>query len=97
MSKVRVYEVARELGMDHRELIQRVGTLGIQVKNHMSVLEPAEVERVKRALDRSRAEATVEEQIRPTVTRRRSKRRDDEAPEKEPSFAPAPAVAPARR
>ncbi|MEZ4253183.1 MAG: translation initiation factor IF-2 N-terminal domain-containing protein, partial [Polyangiales bacterium] len=97
MSKVRVYEVARELGLDNQELIRRVGTLGIQVKNHMSVLEPAEVERVKRALDKSRVEDTVEEQIRPTVTRRRSKRADDEAAQAE-SSRPEPAiVAPVRR
>ena len=96
MSKVRVYEVARELGLDNQELIRRVGTLGIQVKNHMSVLEPAEVERVKRALDKSRVEATVEEQIRPTVTRRRSKRAEEEAAAE--AARPEPAViAPVRR
>ncbi|MCB9619552.1 MAG: translation initiation factor IF-2 [Sandaracinus sp.] len=97
MSKVRVYEVARELGLDNQELIRRVGTLGIQVKNHMSVLEPAEVERVKRALDKSRVEDTVEEQIRPTVTRRRSKRADDEAAQAEASRPEPAIVAPVRR
>ncbi len=96
MSKVRVYEVARELGLDNQELIRRVGTLGIQVKNHMSVLEPAEVERVKRALDKARVEETVEEQIRPTVTRRRSKRAEEEAQAE--ASRPEPAVvAPVRR
>ena len=96
MSKVRVYEVARELGLDNQELIRRVGTLGIQVKNHMSVLEPAEVERVKRALDKSRVEATVEEHIRPTVTRRRSKRAEEEAAAE--AARPEPTVvAPVRR
>ena len=30
MSKVRVYEVARELGVENRDLIQRIATLGIR-------------------------------------------------------------------
>ncbi len=50
MSKVRVYEVARELGVENRDLIQRIATLGIQVRNHMSVLDPVEVDRIKRSL-----------------------------------------------
>ena len=67
-----VYEVARELGMDNRELMNKVSALGIQVRNHMSALDPAEVERVKRTLEKDKAENTVEERIRPTVVRRRT-------------------------
>ena len=64
MSKVRVYEVARELGVENRDLIQRIATLGIQVRNHMSVLDPVEVDRIKRSLGKDRSEAMVEERIR---------------------------------
>ena len=79
MSKVRVYEVARELGVENRDLIQRMATLGIQVRNHMSVLDPAEVDRVKRALDKDRSETLVEERIRPTVVRRKRRKKSDGA------------------
>ena len=72
MIKVRVYEVARELGLDNRELVSKIASLGIQVRNHMSALEPAEVERIKRALDKDRQSNVVEERIRPTVVRRRA-------------------------
>ena len=61
MSKVRVYEIASELGMNNRELLGRIQSLGIQVRNHMSALEPAEADRVRRALDKDKAENTVEE------------------------------------
>ena len=54
MSKVRVYEVARELSLSNRELLNRIQSLGIQVRNHMSALEPAEVDRVRRALTDAR-------------------------------------------
>ena len=39
MSKVRVYEVARELGLDNRELVHRIASLGIQVRNHMRLVQ----------------------------------------------------------
>ena len=102
MSKVRVYEVARELGVANRELIQRIAALGIQVRNHMSVLETAEVERVKRALQKDRERDTVETQIRPTVTRRRVRRKKNDEEVETPAAAAAevddaPAVAPVRR
>jgi translation initiation factor IF-2 len=72
MIKVRVYEVARELGLDNRELVSKIASLGIQVRNHMSALEPAEVDRIKRALDKDKSSNVVEERIRPTVVRRRA-------------------------
>ncbi len=75
MSKVRVYEVARELDISNRELVQRISAMGIAVRNHMSVLEDAEVDRVKAALKQKReTKHVVEERIRPTVVRRRAKK-----------------------
>ncbi|KPK16721.1 MAG: hypothetical protein AMJ62_04465 [Myxococcales bacterium SG8_38] len=92
MNKVRVYEVARELGVDNRDLIQRIATLGIQVRNHMSVLDPVEVDRIKRSLEKDRGETMVEERIRPTVVRRKRRKA---AEEPEPAAAAeAPVVAP---
>jgi translation initiation factor IF-2 len=78
MIKTRVYEVAREMGLDNRELMTKLATLGIQVRNHMSSLEPIDIERVKRSLDKEKQQNVVEERIRPTVVRRRSVKRDDE-------------------
>jgi len=92
MNKVRVYEVARELGVENRDLIQRIATLGIQVRNHMSVLDPVEVDRIKRSLGKDRSEAMVEERIRPTVVRRKRRKKTDEA---EPAAAGAATSAPA--
>ncbi len=103
MNKVRVYEVARELGMNNRELLNRIQSLGIQVRNHMSALEPAEVDRVRRALEKDKAENTVEERIRKTVIRRRTvgkkSSREAQAEEARPApeaeaKPPEPVVAP---
>ncbi|MBW2510294.1 MAG: translation initiation factor IF-2 [Deltaproteobacteria bacterium] len=92
MSKVRVYEVARELGVENRDLIQRIATLGIQVRNHMSVLDPVEVDRIKRSLGKDRSEGMVEERIRPTVVRRKRRKKGDER--EPPAVEVTPAEAP---
>ena len=34
----RVFEVAKDLGVDHRELLERCDSLNIDVRNYMSVL-----------------------------------------------------------
>lgn len=87
MNKVRVYEVARDLGLDNRELIMRLASLGIQVKNHMSALEQPDVDRLKRSMEKEKA--TVEERIRPTVVRRRAAAKTD-TPETPAAAAPEP-------
>lgn len=37
--RIRVYELARELGLDTKVLISRLNEMGIQVRNHMTVLD----------------------------------------------------------
>src|SRR5688572_17913118 len=96
MNKVRVYEVARELGMNNRELQSRIQSLGIQVRNHMSALEPAEVERVRRALEKDKAENTVEERISKTVIRRRTTGKKDPAPAVDQGRTSSPGERPSR-
>ena len=69
--KVRLYEVAKDLGLANKDLVAKVRALGIEVKNHMSNLDPDDVARVKRALDKERQANLVEERLSSTVIRRR--------------------------
>src|SRR5258708_913873 len=71
--KVRLYEVAKDLGLANKDLVAKVRALGIEVKNHMSNLDVEDVARVKRALDKERQANLVEERLTSTVIRRRSK------------------------
>ncbi len=73
MSKVRVYEVAKQLNMDQKTLVGLFQSMGIgDVRNHMSAVEPELVERVKRQIERQKSPGgNVEERIRPTVVKRR--------------------------
>jgi translation initiation factor IF-2 len=95
--RVRLYELAKELSLGHREMVAKVRSLGIEVANHMSHLEPADVDRVRRAVTRERKESTTEERINDTVIRRRSKSVGPAAPAPKPAAAAAPAPAPAAK
>ena len=39
MTKVRVHELAKELGMENKELVDLLQKKNVDVKNHMSTLE----------------------------------------------------------
>jgi len=47
MSKVRVYEIAKELNISNKELLDVINDLGIAVKNHMSVLKEEDTQAIK--------------------------------------------------
>ncbi len=79
MSKKRVYELARELGIDNKELISRLEKLGIAVKSHSGTLEDSEVDRVTKEFHARGSREMVEQRIKTTVIRRRAVR----VPEKE--------------
>jgi translation initiation factor IF-2 len=66
MSKVRVYELARELDKDNKTLEEAIRGLGIQIKNYMSTLSPDEVTRVRAAMG---APPAARPAPRPLVTR----------------------------
>ena len=61
--KQRVYEIAKELGMSSEAVLQIVRRLGVEVKNHMSTLDPATVTRVQQEMAQERT-AVREEQAR---------------------------------
>ena len=95
MSKVRVYEVAKQLNMDQKALVALFQSMGIgDVRNHMSAVEADVVERVRRHLDRQKSPEVVEERIRPTVVKRRSRasEADGEIPAARPSSSAAVAA-----
>ena len=71
--KVRVYEVAKQLNLDPKQVVGLFQAIGVaEVRNHMSSVEPEAVERVKRHLEKQRTHDVVEERIRPGVLKRRA-------------------------
>jgi len=94
MAKTRVYELARNLNLTNKALLEKLSELEIEVKNHMSSLDEETVARVKTALfGKSRPETLEEVRVNPTVIRRR-RRKVVEPPEAPQEEVQAPAEAP---
>src|SRR4051812_12208431 len=94
-AKLRVYEVARDLGMDQKALVSLLQSSGVpDVRNHMSSIGPDVVDRIRRQLEKQKAPSVVEERIHATVVKRRAARPPTPAPTAAPPLA-AVASAPA--
>ncbi|MCA9559222.1 MAG: translation initiation factor IF-2 N-terminal domain-containing protein, partial [Myxococcales bacterium] len=50
----RVFEVAKDLGVDHRDLLKKCDALKIKARNYMSVLSDADEARLRGAFESDR-------------------------------------------
>jgi translation initiation factor IF-2 len=112
VKKPRVYEIAKDLGMSSEAVLQIVRQLGVEVKNHMSTLEPETVVKIRAAI--SKETAAVKEDLARKHEHELQRARDERARQvaaqaaaqaaqaaRAPAtttaaVAPAPAAAPAR-
>ncbi|TGU70841.1 translation initiation factor IF-2 [Geomonas terrae] len=99
MSKTRVYELAAQMGIENKELMARLAEAGVQVKNHMAVLEDSDIKALSAPAHPPVKEVSQEEvRVKPTLIRRRAKAVEPEAqaadepaePVKEEAPQPAP-------
>ena len=84
MSKVRLYEIAKELGKESKEVVARAKELGLDVKSHSSSVEADAGERIKSSFTKKAAtpQATAE---KPAVAQ--------QSPQKTPAKEAAPVKA----
>lgn len=75
MAKTRVYELARDLNMTNKVLVEKLQEINLPVKSHMSTLEPEEIATIKaEVLGTKPKEYEYEEtRVQATVIRRRRK------------------------
>ena len=71
--KVRVYELAKEFGLAPKDLVPKLRAMGVDVANHMSAVDTADADRIRRSVERERQESLVETRLNDTVIRRRSR------------------------
>jgi len=86
---MRVYELAKELRLENKELMLKLKDMGIEVKSHSSGLDEDQVERIRERLVKVFRESIVEQRVMPTVIRRRKKVEVVEPPPRE-ELPPAP-------
>lgn len=83
MAKVRVYELARELNMDSKDLVEKLLNGGVNIKNYMSTLDETSIQKAREIVSGVVSEVVEEKRIKPTVIRRRKKIKIDKTPPKE--------------
>lgn len=87
MAKLRVYELARELDLESRKLVEKLNAAGMDIKNYMIALDEDTVAKARAIVARAVSEVVEEKRIKPTIIRRRKK-----VVEPEPDLAPAPTL-----
>lgn len=99
MTKKRVYELAKELGIDNKELISRLEKLGIAVKSPSSGLEDNDVEKIRMEFQLGEPREMVEQRIKSTIIRRRAVRPvvEEFKPEPPPAEAEIPVTSEAEK
>ncbi|KPA18163.1 translation initiation factor IF-2 [Candidatus Magnetomorum sp. HK-1] len=77
MAKLRVYELARELNLTNKVLLDRMQKLKISVRSHMSALEDEIVHRIRNSFtSKKKQEKEVDEKrVKPTIIRRRRRKK----------------------
>ncbi len=81
MKKMRVFELAKELSIDARELLKVAKDLAISVENNMSMVDVHDIERIKKRVlketekqdEPSEQETYVEKRVSANVIRRRAR------------------------
>jgi translation initiation factor IF-2 len=57
---MRVHELAKEFGINSKDLLDKLAALGIQAKNHMSALDPDSVKKIRASIPQALTTAAVE-------------------------------------
>jgi len=73
MAKVRVYELAKELNMESKKLVERLEAGGMDINNYMSTLDEGAIAKARNIISGAISEVVEERRIKPTVIRRRKK------------------------
>jgi translation initiation factor IF-2 len=71
--KKRVYELARELNLTNKSLLEKISSLDLGLSSHMSTLTDEIEARIRQFIQGGTEPSLVEKRVKPTVIRRRRK------------------------
>ena len=63
MGKLKVYELAKELGLSNTEMLEKIKSMGIDVKSHLSTLDEKDIEKIRGNKKKNNKEEKKAEQI----------------------------------
>ncbi len=97
MSKIRIYELAKEVKISSKQLLEVIHSLGIEAANHMAGVDSSDVEQIKYAVTKLKAKrgltdsAAADEKEKPKRSKKTVQAPADEAAtEVDSSAQPAP-------
>ena len=74
MSSIKVFELAKELNMTSKDMLDKISSMGIDAKSHMSVLSDMDVIAVRNTILRGKSGAETKiVKVRPEENRRKSR------------------------
>ncbi|MBR9979850.1 MAG: translation initiation factor IF-2 [Desulfatitalea sp.] len=85
--KKRVYELARELNMTNKELLEKISSLDLGLNSHMSALDETHEAKIRQLIQGGPEPSLEEKRVKPTVIRRRRKAVDATAEAPSPDEA----------
>jgi translation initiation factor IF-2 len=88
--KKRVYELARELNMTNKALLDKISSLDLGLNSHMSALDDAHEAKIRQHIQGGPEPDLEEKRVQPTVIRRRRKMVEPSADEQPPVEAEPP-------
>ena len=94
MAKLRVYELAKELEIPNTDLLERIDSLGIQIKGHMSSLDEEQAQLLRDTVTGRSQQLIEEKRVRRGIIRRRRKIVKAEPPAEEVETEVAAETAP---
>jgi translation initiation factor IF-2 len=56
MNKIRIYELAKELNLSNKDLLDKLGSMNIEAHTHMGALEDKDVDRIRETLKKPKGE-----------------------------------------
>ena len=74
MGKMRVHELAKELGKENKDILEALEGLGVQVSSHMSTVDEEVCEKIKRNLKRKTGQKKRENRKRRILFRYSARR-----------------------
>ena len=85
MSKTRVYELAKELNVASKEIIEKAKEVGISYNSHMSTMEESEISKIKGAWNSKPATKPAAKEPKKEVKSAPKQEANKAAPKKEAS------------
>ncbi|HYF83006.1 MAG TPA: translation initiation factor IF-2 [Clostridia bacterium] len=81
MNKVRIYELAKELGVQSKDLVTIAQDLKIDVHNHMSTLENADITAIKGKLEKKDVTPAPEKKAAPIENKAEAPKKPEQKPQ----------------